>query len=91
MKFRNSETQKLRSSKPQKSWILLFLLILAISANCQSVESLEKKIKSIQKDIKLAEKLLKETSKNKEATINQVSLLQTQINQRETLIKTCPG
>ena len=88
MKFRNSETQKLRSSKPQKSWILLFLLILAISANCQSVESLEKKIKSIQKDIKLAEKLLKETSKNKEATINQVSLLQTQINQREALIKT---
>ena len=88
MKFRNSETQKLRSSKPQKFWILLFLLILAISANCQSVESLEKKIKSIQKDIKLAEKLLKETSKNKEATINQVSLLQTQINQREALIKT---
>ena len=31
---------------------------------------------------------MKETSKNKEATINQVSLLQTQINQRETLIKT---
>ena len=88
MKFRNPETQKLRSSKPQKFWILLFLLILAISANCQSVESLEKKIKSIQKDIKLAEKLLKETSKNKEATINQVSLLQTQINQREALIKT---
>ena len=88
MKFRNSETQKLRSSKPQKFWILLFLLILAISANCQSVESLEKKIKSIQKDIQLAEKLLKETSKNKEATINQVSLLQTQINQREALIKT---
>jgi septal ring factor EnvC (AmiA/AmiB activator) len=49
---------------------------------------LEKKIASIQKDIKLAEKLLKETSKNKEATINQVTLLQTQINQRESLIKT---
>ena len=49
---------------------------------------MEKKIKSIQKDIKLAEKLLKETSKNKEATINQVTLLQTQINQRESLIKT---
>ncbi len=88
MKSRNSESQNLRSSKPQKFWILLLLLILTISANCQSVESLENKIKSIQKDIKLAEKLLKETSKNKETTINQVSLLQTQINQRESLIKT---
>ena len=88
MKFKISETQKLRNSKPQKFWILLFLLMLTVSANCQTVESLEKKIKTIQKDIKLAEKLLKETSKNKETTINQVSLLQTQINQRESLIKT---
>ena len=96
MKFRISETQnikisesqKLRNSETQKFWILLLLLILTVSANCQTVESLEKKIQSIQKDIKLAEKLLKETSKNKEATINQVSLLQTQIKQREDLIKT---
>ena len=75
-------------SASQKIWVLLFLLMLTISANCQTVESLEKKIASIQKDIKLAEKLLKETSKNKETTINQVQLLQTQINQRENLIKT---
>ena len=88
MKFRISESQKLRNSETQKFWILLLLLILTVSANCQTVESLEKKIQSIQKDIKLAEKLLKETSKNKEATINQVSLLQTQIKQREDLIKT---
>ena len=87
-KLKISETQKLRNSETQKFWILLLLLILTVSANCQTVESLEKKIKSIQKDIKLAEKLLKETSKNKEATINQVSLLQTQIKQREDLIKT---
>lgn len=65
---------------------LLFLIIT--SGNCQSVESLEKEIKSIQKDIKLAEKLLKETAKSKETTLNQVTLLQTQINQREKLIKT---
>jgi septal ring factor EnvC (AmiA/AmiB activator) len=58
------------------------------AANCQSVESLGDKIQSIQKDIKLAEKLLKETSKDKEVTLNQVSLMQTQINQRENLIKT---
>ena len=88
MKFNNSTTQQHSNSATQKLWVLLFLLMLTISSNCQTVESLEKKIASIQKDIKLAEKLLKETSKNKEATINQVTLLQTQINQRENLIKT---
>ncbi len=88
MKFRISKSQNLRISASQKFWVLLLLLILSISANSQSVESLEKKIASLQKDIKLAEKLLKETSKNKETTINQVTLLQTQINQRESLIKT---
>lgn len=62
--------------------------MINIAAWSQSTESLEKKINSIQKDIKLAEKLLKETSKNKETTINQVSLLQTQIKQRESLIRT---
>lgn len=71
-----------------KFLVLLFLLMINIAAWSQSAESLEKKINSIQKDIKLAEKLLKETSKNKETTINQVNLLQTQINQRESLIKT---
>lgn len=88
MKFNKSATQQHSNSATQKFWVLLFILMLTISSNCQTVESLEKKIASIQKDIKLAEKLLKETSKNKEATINQVTLLQTQINQRESLIKT---
>ena len=83
VKLRKSETQKVRNL------LLLFLLFfMATTAYCQTVESLEKKIQSIQKDIKLAEKLLKETSKDKETSINQVSLLQTQIKQRESLIKT---
>ena len=74
----------------RKSGTILFLVLffLTISGNCQSVEFLEKKIESIQKDIKLAEKLLKETSKDKETSINQIALLQTQIAQRENLIKT---
>lgn len=66
----------------------ILLLLMSLSGNCQSVESLEKKIQSIQQDIKLAEKLLKETSKDKETSINQVNLLKTQISQRESLIKT---
>lgn len=72
-----------------KQILLIFLIFLMYNTGSgQTVESLEKKIKTLQKDIKLAETLLKETSRNKETTINQVSLLQTQINQRETLIKT---
>ena len=68
---------------------LLFFFLISVSGRSQSsVQSLEKKIQSIQKDIKLAEKLLKETSKDKETTINQVTLLQAQTNQRESLIKT---
>ncbi|MBR4155860.1 MAG: peptidoglycan DD-metalloendopeptidase family protein [Bacteroidales bacterium] len=67
---------------------LLFFFLISFSGRSQNVQSLEKKIQSIQKDIKLAEKLLKETSKDKETTINQVTLLQTQINQRESLIRT---
>lgn len=83
VKLRKSETQKVRNL------LLLFLLFfMTTTAYCQTVESLEKKIQSIQKDIKLAEKLLKETAKDKETSINQVSLLQTQIKQRESLIKT---
>lgn len=69
--------------------ILLIVAFFLINVNGvgQSVESLEKKINTIQKDIKLAEKLLKETSKNKEVTLEQVNLLQTQISQRESLIR----
>lgn len=67
---------------------LLFFFLIALSGRSQTTQSLEKKIQSIQKDIKLAEKLLKETSKDKEVTLNQVALMQTQINQRENLIKT---
>lgn len=73
---------------PCRFWIAVIFIMTTFAANCQSVESLGDKIQSIQKDIKLAEKLLKETSKDKEVTLNQVSLMQTQINQRENLIKT---
>lgn len=72
----------------RRFWIAVIFIMTTFAANCQSVESLGDKIQSIQKDIKLAEKLLKETSKDKEVTLNQVSLMQTQINQRENLIKT---
>lgn len=67
---------------------ILLLFLIDFGAKAQSVESLENKIESLQKDIKLGESLLKETTKDRKATLNQVSLLQAQINQRENLIKT---
>lgn len=62
--------------------------MISYVSKAQDVETLERQIKTLQKDIKLGETLLKETSKDKKATINQVNLLQAQINQREKLIKT---
>lgn len=66
----------------------LMMLVMTMAGYAQSKDDLQSKVKQLEKDIKKAEKLLKETSKNKAATVGEVKLLQTQINQRETLIKT---
>ncbi len=83
---RNTKTQKHKNIK----LLLVFFIFIVNTAtvNCQTIESINKKINNIKKDITLAEKLLKETSKNKEVSVNQVALLQTQISQRDELIKT---
>lgn len=68
--------------------VFLIFIINAFNVNGQDVSALEKQVEGLKNDIKLAEKLLKETSKSKEASVNQVNLLKTQISQREALIKT---
>ena len=66
---------------------LLLTLILASSGFAQRTkESLEKQIKSLQTEIATANKLLKETSKNKEVTLNQVSIMDKKIKNRQKLI-----
>ena len=66
---------------------LLLILLLASSDFAQrSKESLEKQIKSLQTEIATANKLLKETSKNKEVTLNQVSIMEKKIKNRQKLI-----
>ena len=66
---------------------LLLILLLASSGFAQrSKESLEKQIKSLQTEIATANKLLKETSKNKEVTLNQVSIMEKKIKNRQKLI-----
>lgn len=72
------------------SAVLFCLMLVVTTMQClaQSKDDLQSKVKQLEKDIMKAEKLLKETSKNKAATVGEVNLLQTQISQRETLIKT---
>ncbi len=76
-------------SKFFKSTFLLSLLLLLAVGICdaQSRKSLEKKRKKLLKDIKVANQLLKTTTRNKEAAINRLYTLQTQINQREELVQ----
>ena len=70
--------------------ITLLLLLLSLGGYAQRTKaSLEKEIKSLQKEIETANKLLKETSKNKEVTLNQVNLLDKKIQNRQKLINAC--
>ena len=73
-------------------WMTLVLLTLLFSVGGyaqRSKESLEKEIKSLQKEIETANKLLKETSKSKEVTMGQVSLMNKKIKDRQKLINAC--
>ena len=69
---------------------VLLLLLFSVGGYAQrSKESLQKEINSLQKEIETANKLLKETSKNKEVTLNQVSLMDKRIKDRQKLINAC--
>lgn len=66
--------------------IILMILIVKLDCNAQNVNDLEKKIEKLQGEIKTSQNLLKKTSKNKEATLQEVELLQAQIKKRDDLI-----
>ena len=79
--------------KPTKRTILLLVLALLLApagyAQKRTKESLQKQINALQKEIENANQLLKETSKNKEVTLNQVTLLDKKIQNRQELINAC--
>ena len=62
------------------------VFIVKLDCNAQNVNDLEKKIEKLQGEIKTSQKLLSQTSKNKEATLQEVELLQAQIKKRDDLI-----
>lgn len=66
--------------------LVIALLISALGGQAQTKQSLQSQIDKLQKEITTANKLLKETSKNKQATANEVALLNKKINQRKQLI-----
>lgn len=76
--------------KPLTRTVLLLLLAMLFApggfAQQRTKESLQKQINALQKEIETANKLLKETSKNKEVTLNQVTLLDKKIQNRQELI-----
>ncbi len=76
--------------KTQIKFLLLLLLALLCAgegyAQKKTKEALQKQINALQKEIETANKLLKETSKNKEVTLNQVTLLDKKIQNRQELI-----
>ena len=73
-------------------WGYLFLICswLLVSAQVigQTKEELQKRKKALEKDIAYTGVLLKETIKNKEASLNQLSTLKKQISYRQGLIRT---
>ena len=68
--------------------LILTLFIVNVECNAQSVSELEHKVNKLQSDIKTSQKLLNQTSKNKETTLREVELLQAQIKKRDDLINT---
>ena len=69
--------------------LLLTLLFSTVGYAQRTKESLEKEIRALQQEIETANKLLKETSKNKEVTLNQVALMDKKIKDRQKLINAC--
>ncbi len=68
---------------------LTLLLFCSTTAFGQrSKETLEREIAALQREIATANLLLKENKKNKQVTLNQVSILDKKIQQRQQLIKT---
>jgi septal ring factor EnvC (AmiA/AmiB activator) len=71
---------------------LLFLLFASNPVYCQKTKGKSKKqlqteINALQKEISTANQLLKKTTKDKEMTLNEVSILDKKIKQRQELIK----
>ena len=74
--------------KCNKLFCFILLLLLCHATSAQSRKQLETKRKQLMKDINLTTGLLKETTKNKAATLDRFVALKKQIKKREELVST---
>lgn len=66
--------------------LLMGALFIGVTVNAQSKKELEDKKKKLQKEISLTNKLLNETKKNKELSLDELLKLKSKINARQGLI-----
>jgi septal ring factor EnvC (AmiA/AmiB activator) len=67
---------------------VLGILFSSLTLQAQSKKELENKKKQLQKEIRLTNKLLKETKKNKDLSVDELLKLKSKINARSSLIST---
>ncbi|MGB0882809.1 MAG: murein hydrolase activator EnvC family protein [Vicingaceae bacterium] len=65
---------------------MLLLFVIATTAIAQNKSDLEKRKKKLQNEIRLTNKLLKETRKNKDLSVDELLKLKSKINSRANLI-----
>lgn len=65
---------------------MMMLVLLAVPATAQNKSELERRKKKLQKEIRLTNKLLKETRKNKDLSVDELLKLKSKINSRSNLI-----
>jgi septal ring factor EnvC (AmiA/AmiB activator) len=71
--------------------LIPFFLSPVLSLSQESKEKLQKTKKQLEEDIRYTSKLLEETHRTKQNSLNKVILLNQQIEKRESLIKTISG
>lgn len=65
---------------------MMMLILLALPSVAQNKNDLEKRKKKLQREISLTNKLLKETRKNKDLSVDELLKLKSKINSRSNLI-----
>ncbi|MEO7175615.1 MAG: peptidoglycan DD-metalloendopeptidase family protein [Saprospiraceae bacterium] len=69
-------------------FVICIILLATTFAAAQDTKALEQKRKKVLEEIKITNKKLELTKKNKDATLEQFHTLQTQVSQREELVRT---
>lgn len=76
-----------------KYWLFLLLILFSINrlGFAQTADELERRVSKLQTEIQTSQKLLQQTSQNKETTLHEIELLQAQIKKRQELVKAYKG